>query len=458
MRHQSIGRTGSADADLGRSAPGMRRRLARLGAAVLAPVVAAVAAMIAIQPASAQENPYEKGPDPTVDSVAAQRGTFETAQVVVPSGNGFNGGVIYYPTDTSQGAFAAVAAVPGYTASWADEGAWMGPWLASFGFVVIGIDTNSPDDWDDARGRQLLAALDYLTQQSQVRDRVDPDRLGVIGHSMGGGGAIWAAEHRPSLKAAVPYAPASFSQDLSNVTVPTMIIGAMNDGTITPSDLDQLYASKPADTEGAYLQLSDGGHGFPTWGNSQVTRRTIPWLKTWLDNDTRYTQFLCDSLADWSGVASYTATCPFEPGGPGDPSDPPTDPTDPPSGDEVAIVGAASGRCLDVPTQANGTQPQLWDCSGGANQSWTHTDASELRIHGDKCLDAEGYGSTDGTNVIIWDCHGGDNQRWNVNADGTITSAMSGICLDADSRGTANGTPIILWSCNGGSNQRWNLE
>ena len=37
------------------------------------------------------------------------------------------------------------------------------------------------------------------------------------------------------------------------------------------------------------------------------------------------------------------------------------------------IVGGQSGRCVDVPNSSttNGTQVQLWDCSGQANQSWT---------------------------------------------------------------------------------------
>jgi hypothetical protein len=41
----------------------------------------------------------------------------------------------------------------------------------------------------------------------------------------------------------------------------------------------------------------------------------------------------------------------------------------------VEIVGGQSGRCIDVPgaTTANGTQVQLWDCHGDANQRWTHT-------------------------------------------------------------------------------------
>ncbi|MEU1321071.1 poly(ethylene terephthalate) hydrolase family protein [Streptomyces tibetensis] len=429
--------------------PLRRSRTVGLRAALAAAVTGLLATLVSIQPAAAADNPYQRGPDPTVSSVAAQRGTFATAETTVSPGNGFNGGKIYYPTDTSHGTWGAIAAVPGYTARWSAEGAWMGPWLASFGFVVIGIDTNSPNDFDTARGTQLLAALDYLTQKSPVRDRVDPSRLGVLGHSMGGGGAISAAVRRPSLKAALPLAPFSPSQNLSNLRVPTMIMGARDDGTVTPSYLDGLYGGMPAGTQSAFVELTTGGHGFPTWGNSNVTRRTIPWLKIFLDNDTRYTQFLCPSLADRSQISRSKTKCPYVPPGGTTP--------EPPSGTKV--VGAGSGRCLDVPnsSQTNGTQVQLWDCLDRAGQKWTRTAAGELRVYGGKCLDAEASGTSPGTRAVIWDCHGGQNQRWEFNANGTITSARSGLCLDASNSGTANGTQAVLWNCNGGANQRWTV-
>ncbi|HZM80110.1 MAG TPA: arabinofuranosidase catalytic domain-containing protein [Candidatus Limnocylindrales bacterium] len=123
----------------------------------------------------------------------------------------------------------------------------------------------------------------------------------------------------------------------------------------------------------------------------------------------------------------------------------------------VMLVGAQSGRCIDVPgaSTANGTQVQLWDCHGGTNQRWTLTAGRELRVYGNKCLDANNQGTANGTAVIIWDCHGGSNQQWNVNANGTITGVQSGRCLDAAGLGTANGTRIQLWSCTGGGNQQW---
>jgi lysophospholipase L1-like esterase len=143
-------------------------------------------------------------------------------------------------------------------------------------------------------------------------------------------------------------------------------------------------------------------------------------------------------------------------GSAGNPSAPPT------TGQQsnVEVVGAQSGRCLDVAGQstANGTQVQLYDCWGGSNQRWTYTSGRQLQVYGNKCLDASGQGGSNGTAVIIWDCNGQANQQWNVNSSGTITGVQSGLCVDANGAGTANGTKVVLWSCNGQSNQQWSLR
>ncbi|MFG2087218.1 endo-1,4-beta-xylanase [Spirillospora sp. NPDC048824] len=148
--------------------------------------------------------------------------------------------------------------------------------------------------------------------------------------------------------------------------------------------------------------------------------------------------------------AAYTSVLNALNGGATDPPDPTDPPTDPEAG---TIVGVGSGRCLDVPNASttDGTQLQLWDCHTGANQQWSYTDAGELRVYGDKCLDAAGTGN--GAKVQIYGCWGGDNQKWQLNSDGSIVGVQSGLCLDA--AGSSNGTPIQLYSCWNGSNQRW---
>ncbi|MFI2651911.1 glycoside hydrolase family 27 protein [Micromonospora fulviviridis] len=131
--------------------------------------------------------------------------------------------------------------------------------------------------------------------------------------------------------------------------------------------------------------------------------------------------------------------------------------TTPPPATSGALVGAASGRCLDVPQSntANGTQPVIWDCNGGANQRWSIS-GDTLQALG-KCLDAP-LNATPGAKAQIWDCNGGGNQRWSRNADGTIRAQQSGLCLDVNGAATGNGTTVILWTCTAAANQRWTIR
>ncbi|NUS12903.1 MAG: ricin-type beta-trefoil lectin domain protein [Streptomyces sp.] len=131
-------------------------------------------------------------------------------------------------------------------------------------------------------------------------------------------------------------------------------------------------------------------------------------------------------------------------------------------GTSGALHAVGAGKCLDVPNSSTtgGTQTQIWDCSGGANQTFTRTSSNQLTVYSgasQMCLDANGNGTSPGTKVIIWSCNGQTNQQWNVNSDGSITNALSGLCLDVTGAATANGTLVELWTCNGGSNQHWTL-
>ncbi|WBB68023.1 alpha/beta hydrolase [Micromonospora sp. WMMD812] len=283
-------------------------RAVRLGAAAALAITGALAVPSAAQ---AAENPYERGPAPTVSVLEASRGPFATAPQSVSSLSvtGFGGGVIYYPTDTSQGTFGAIAISPGYTAAWSSI-SWLGPRIASHGFVVIGIETNSRLDQPDSRGRQLLAALDYLVQRSSVRTRIDGTRLAVAGHSMGGGGSLEAAVSRPSLQAAVPLAPWNLDKTWSDVRVPTLIIGGESDSVArVASHSEPFYNTIPASAEKAYLELNGASHFFPQTVNTPTARQMVAWLKRFVDNDTRYEQFLCPGPSGLA-IEEYRNTCP----------------------------------------------------------------------------------------------------------------------------------------------------
>jgi dienelactone hydrolase len=289
--------------------PRVWRSLAIAGAAVTLTAVG-----IAVAPlASAATNPFQRGPDPTLAAIQASTGPFATSSSTVAksaTNGGFGGGTIYFPTDTSQGTFAGLVIAPGFTETQSAI-SWLGPRLASFGFVIFTINTNSTSDQPSTRAREMLAALDYLTNTSTAKSRVDASRLGVSGHSMGGGGTLEASVSRPSLKAAVPMDPWDQTKNFSTDTVPTLIIAAQNDN-IAPvaQHAKPFYNSIPTSVQKMYVELAGAGHNVTNSANVTQAQFEVAFLKRFLDNDTRYTQFLC-GISQPSTVSTFMNTCPF---------------------------------------------------------------------------------------------------------------------------------------------------
>jgi hypothetical protein len=121
------------------------------------------------------------------------------------------------------------------------------------------------------------------------------------------------------------------------------------------------------------------------------------------------------------------------------------------------VAGVNSAKCVDDNGNSStpGTKVQMWDCNGGASQSWTFPGDGTIRINGG-CIDITGAGTANGTLVELWTCNGGANQQWQAEG-GTLVNPVSGKCLDDPGFNTANGTQLDIWTCNGGSNQRWSI-
>jgi dienelactone hydrolase len=272
--------------------------------------------LVGTSPAAAEE--FRRGPNPTEASIERTTGPFATASVTVSNAAtpGFGAATIYYPTSQAEGTFGGLAIAPGFLSSRSSM-AWLGPRIASQGFVVINIDTNSGFDFPASRGTQLLAALDYLRNTSSVANRVDDNRLAVMGWSMGGGGSLEASSDRRTLQAAIPLAGWNSDTGWSELQTPTLVIGAQND-SVAPvgQHSEPFYNSMSASLDKAYLELRGASHSAPTSPNTTLAKYAISWLKRFVDNDTRYEQFLCPAPDD-STISEYRNTCPHSPTGNG---------------------------------------------------------------------------------------------------------------------------------------------
>ena len=231
--------------------------------------------------------------------------------------SGFGGGTIHYPTGQS-GTMGAIVVIPGFVSAESSID-WWGSQLASHGFVVMTIDTNTGFDQPPSRARQINAALDYLVDQnrasgSPVNGMIDTSRLGVIGWSMGGGGTLRVATEG-RIKAAIPLAPwDTSSRQFRSVQAPTLIFACGSD-LIAPvrSHASPFYNALPNGLDKAYFEISRGSHYCANGGNtnnSRLSRLGVSWMKLHLDQDQRYNQFICGPRHESDrSISEYRGNC-----------------------------------------------------------------------------------------------------------------------------------------------------
>ena len=240
---------------------------------------------------------YERGPDPTAESLSSQ-GPFEIATHVITraQANGHGGATVHYPRSSTQ-TFGIVSLTPGFLAK---QGYYkpLAQFIASHGFVVINLDPITIYDVPEARAREMAAAIKQVVnmttnQRAPFAAVTDVTRRAVSGHSMGGGGSLTAAQADPTLKAAVPLAPWHMSKNFSRVKVPTMIVACQND-TIAANKLhsDVFYASLAPGLPRAEVEVKGVDHMCSTTlapnHVDEVGKAVVAWLKRFVDEDMRY--------------------------------------------------------------------------------------------------------------------------------------------------------------------------
>jgi len=216
----------------------------------------------------------------------------------------FSGATIFYPLTLGfSPPIGAVAFVPGY-GSQAGIYEWWGPMLASFGYAVMIFDTNDPTDTLEARKNALVAAVEFLQAENDESDspiagRIDTRKIAIMGHSIGGGASLAAADQLGSaIKAVIPLSPyccelgQSFSGDYSGQDVPTLIIASAADPIAPPEQHARaLYDSISDSTPKVYLEFETGDHAISTNSGTDLStlgRYALAWYKLHLDGVTSY--------------------------------------------------------------------------------------------------------------------------------------------------------------------------
>ncbi|KAA2250966.1 galactosylceramidase [Solihabitans fulvus] len=134
----------------------------------------------------------------------------------------------------------------------------------------------------------------------------------------------------------------------------------------------------------------------------------------------------------------------------------------------LRLTNAGSGRALDLPGQAAGTQLDQRAPTGAQGQQWQLQPTADgyytILGHGSGLVaDVSGASTADGAPVIGWPVNGGANQQWRLQAVPTanvtyqLVNRASGLVADVSGASTADGGVVIGWQPNGGGNQHWRL-
>jgi len=229
--------------------------------------------------------------------------------------SGFGDGTIWYSQAAYNdcGRMPGIAVVPGFVS---EERSieWWGERLASWGFVVITINTNTGFDQPISRAGQLSDALDHMIEDRTVSYMIDSRTLGAVGWSMGGGGSIYLGNTRREVKAIIPQAPWFASTIESDK--PALFIGCQLDA-IAPvlTHVNTFYNATGGGWFGpqvpkAKIEIRGGSHFCANsgYGNESLLGKAgIAWMKRFLSNDSRFNQFTCGQEnygSDWS-VSDY---------------------------------------------------------------------------------------------------------------------------------------------------------
>lgn len=213
--------------------------------------------------------------------------------------------MLYFPANKAS-TFSGVAIAPGFIEH-QENIEWWGRHLASHGFAVLVLDTNNERDNPALRAEALMAAVNVIRGENTRRGsplvgKIAEDRMAVMGHSMGGGGTLLAANgNSDQLKAAIPFTPWLPDADFSAVAVPTLVIAGEIDRIATVAEHAwPHFQTLSDDIPRMYLEIKDGNHFIANSVTENaglapnidvhdlVGAMGVAWLKLFLDGDESY--------------------------------------------------------------------------------------------------------------------------------------------------------------------------
>ncbi|MBB3022859.1 dienelactone hydrolase family protein [Helcobacillus massiliensis] len=238
-------------------------------------------------------NAAEHGDAPTQESITKD-GPYEVTSTKLKAGefSGFGGGTLFYPANPKDGEkYGLVVAMPGFLEP-GSVNEVTAKRLASHGFIVLQANTYTGFEQPQQRATMAVRAMESGLKHPAIQKIVDKDRTALIGHSMGGGGVLYAAQAREfdAVIAVHPWAQTGFPR----VNEPTLVVGGMLDNVAPYAQYTlPIYGSLTGAKDRYLINHLTGTHWAGNVDDPALQGRMLSFMKVHVDGDERYAELLC---------------------------------------------------------------------------------------------------------------------------------------------------------------------
>jgi dienelactone hydrolase len=241
--------------------------------------------------------------DEAPSASTSKAGSHKVEKYTIPRSSEHGGATVYWPSDVES--FSGAVYCPPLTGVQAMYAQW-GPFLASHGIALVTMDTRSTQDSVQSRGGQLAAMVKQFRGEatrsgSPINGKLNAQRVGTMGWSMGGGATWIAAAKDATLKSSISMAghnaTGGGAGNSRGTSVPSMQLAGQTDTSILGGmgQSQGVYGIIPESTPKILFVIRGVGHmswGGPTAATAAAGEMTLAFQKTFLDGDTRWKKFL----------------------------------------------------------------------------------------------------------------------------------------------------------------------
>lgn len=247
--------------------------------------------------------------------LAAMNSHADVCEYEVPATDAYKEAKYFYSCSLNQEG-PAVTLTAGYGNTYRNL-QWMAETLAENGYVVLAMSPTNiygkVEQWRDAHlAGQKALVLENTATDSPLKNRIDVNRRGIAGFSMGGGGTLLAGtELQSDVKALAAFAPFLLKEQRNVApTAPTMILAGERDLLVTNESIAEIegHVKRSAD-QNLTAVYSNGRH--QQWYRAEITTNresykamTLAWFDIHLKDDSAAQTTLKDTIKRDSALFS----------------------------------------------------------------------------------------------------------------------------------------------------------